>query len=579
MLRVFIDGGSDASYIRKSVTEEMGLDIIGYGSFACVGFQEKIEELRRYDRVRVSLGSRYGGKLTDFELWSSDRLCAPATPTTPPADLPEGLQLADDFGGGQIDILIGTDQFYKAYLEDFTILTDGLRAWETIFGYVLHGSDNSFSSQPQPHVYHCRQVKEMWSLDSIGIGAETKELAKVSPEPSWNEEELTPSLSEVKVTSLILVGIALAVVLLLTTLGFLVSLGLFGEVDVRADAPPFCELTGCYRFNRSHYRSCGHLFNEKHSIAPELKPIDNYYDDPEKVNQYKLRYAVGTILSDGVAPEHAGVRERPRDQRSRSRPRGGPKGIVASLMSAGAPPWAGWKTARSLHHHRRSEDSSAPEQAVSPGGRYGFSVARLKRGGLGDRSDPPLTPFKRIRLSPYKTGVIPWWGAHGGEHTVGSTADLAIGPVVISLCVTVGFVCVLSLRFVSGRSPLFVSCYTQCTLMTAFSLCPRAVNMSDQAFRSRGGRVVRPTGGPPVWGGRRRRRGVGRDRGEIPRGSPRPIPLAVAAGHLHLLLGNETDYRSGFTAANKSDDQTQQQDLDRTQPGETWCSLRKGPCV
>lgn len=138
----------------------MELSVIGSGTFACIGFQERAEEPCTYNRVKIGLRSRHGGDAREFELWSSDRLCAPLPPTEPPANLAEDLILADDFSGGQIDILIGTDQFYRVVLQDYVMLSEELRAFDTIFGYVLHGQDSS-PGQVQHHVYHCRQVEQM----------------------------------------------------------------------------------------------------------------------------------------------------------------------------------------------------------------------------------------------------------------------------------------------------------------------------------------------------------------------------------------------------------------------------------
>ncbi|KAF0309885.1 Testis-expressed protein 264 [Amphibalanus amphitrite] len=113
-----------------------------------------------------------------------------------------------------------------------------------------------------------------------------------------------------EVGGMILVCIGLAVLIIVTLLVFLGHLGLFSEVEVKTGAPPFRELTVCYKFNRGPYKGCGHLFTEIYSIAPELKTIGLYYDDPEAVSSHELRYAVGAILSDGVTPEPAGVRQR-----------------------------------------------------------------------------------------------------------------------------------------------------------------------------------------------------------------------------------------------------------------------------
>jgi len=113
-----------------------------------------------------------------------------------------------------------------------------------------------------------------------------------------------------ELSTMLWVCIALAALVLLTIVVFLGHLGLFSDVEVKSGAPPFKELTICYKFKRGPYKGCGHLFTEIYSIAPELKTIGLYYDDPEQVDSYELRYAIGAILSDGSTPEPAGVRER-----------------------------------------------------------------------------------------------------------------------------------------------------------------------------------------------------------------------------------------------------------------------------
>ena len=59
LVRVLIDGGSDTSFIRASLADELGLESIGQGTFACVGFKEKLEEAHRTrEEARGSQGSR-----------------------------------------------------------------------------------------------------------------------------------------------------------------------------------------------------------------------------------------------------------------------------------------------------------------------------------------------------------------------------------------------------------------------------------------------------------------------------------------------------------------------------------------
>ena len=121
ILRALLDGGSDASYIRKTVAEEMGLEVIGSDTFARVGFQERAEKPRTYNRVSVDLQNRHGGEAKSFELRCCDRLCAHLPTAERPAGMDDNIELADDFKGGEVDLLIGTDQYYKVVLLDCVV--------------------------------------------------------------------------------------------------------------------------------------------------------------------------------------------------------------------------------------------------------------------------------------------------------------------------------------------------------------------------------------------------------------------------------------------------------------------------
>ena len=183
-----IDGGSDASFIRASLAEELGLETVGQGSFVCVGFKERLEETRQYDQVNVRLKGSQTGE-AELKLWKTEKLCVPV-PALPPEvmSLPQGVQLADDHGEGPVALLIGCDQLYKVVLWDQLEVSPGLRLIETIFGYVLHGQAQGEQSG-QRHAYRCQlaNVERMWTLDAMGVAAEEAS-ERITPEPTWSEE-------------------------------------------------------------------------------------------------------------------------------------------------------------------------------------------------------------------------------------------------------------------------------------------------------------------------------------------------------------------------------------------------------
>ena len=139
-VRLLIDGASDSSYIRSTLAKELGLSVTGTGTFACIGFQERIEQARQYDQVEVTLRSRFGGDPVTMKMWSTETLCSPL-PATSPANVPSGLpeMMADDFEGGEVDLLIGIDHVYRVVLRRQLEMGERLRVIETVFGYVIHG--------------------------------------------------------------------------------------------------------------------------------------------------------------------------------------------------------------------------------------------------------------------------------------------------------------------------------------------------------------------------------------------------------------------------------------------------------
>lgn len=193
-LRVLLDGGSDSSYIRTSAADALGLATVGSGVFACMGFQERGEEPRTYEKVRLTLRSRHGGEDHVFELWKTDRLCSQPTPARPPTVVFEPHVLfADDFQGGSVDVLIGVDQIYKVVLHDQICLSDRLRAVDTVFGYVIHGREELPVTSPSVrYALRCsrrlpeEEVKQLWCLEAIGI---SEDEARPHAYPTWSLED------------------------------------------------------------------------------------------------------------------------------------------------------------------------------------------------------------------------------------------------------------------------------------------------------------------------------------------------------------------------------------------------------
>ena len=79
--------------------------------------------------------------------------------------------------------------------------------------------------------------------------------------------------------------IALLVLIVLTLLGAAVYSGLLHNIEISVGKPHISNVTVAYKFDRGPYNNCGYLFSETHSLAPKLRCIGIYYDDPYEVQQ------------------------------------------------------------------------------------------------------------------------------------------------------------------------------------------------------------------------------------------------------------------------------------------------------
>lgn len=81
------------------------------------------------------------------------------------------------------------------------------------------------------------------------------------------------------------IGIAvLFVAIILTLLGYAIYSGLLDDVVVTTGKPRVGKLTFAYKFAHGPYKESGSLFTEACSLAPSLRSIGIYYDDPKTVS-------------------------------------------------------------------------------------------------------------------------------------------------------------------------------------------------------------------------------------------------------------------------------------------------------
>lgn len=192
LARVLIDTGADDSYIRSSVAKKLCLPIVGNGVFSCIGFQEIRDETKEYSRVECQLFPRMylpDSKPFTCRLWCADSLCMPLKRRMIPAhESLIGLPLADDFVGGQVDILLGLDLVNRVISDHTMRIGFNLRATYSSFGWILYGKCPSpgFSNSDR-HEVRCNKVEQLWDVESLGINV-IEEESKAPVKPTWNGE-------------------------------------------------------------------------------------------------------------------------------------------------------------------------------------------------------------------------------------------------------------------------------------------------------------------------------------------------------------------------------------------------------
>lgn len=94
----------------------------------------------------------------------------------------------------------------------------------------------------------------------------------------------------------------LVVLVLLCLFLVLVHAGLLHKIEVRTDRYPLSAVRIAYKYGGGPYRNAGNVMQQVSKLAPHLKCLGMYYDDPNQVPAEKLRWAVGCIVSEGMAP-------------------------------------------------------------------------------------------------------------------------------------------------------------------------------------------------------------------------------------------------------------------------------------
>ena len=98
--------------------------------------------------------------------------------------------MADDFEGGKVDLLIGIDHVYRVVLRGQLEIGRSLGPLRPSLATSSTGMSVTVQSSLDTRHFHCRQVEQMWNLDTIGVGQkEAIDDVGAQPTPQWNQQE------------------------------------------------------------------------------------------------------------------------------------------------------------------------------------------------------------------------------------------------------------------------------------------------------------------------------------------------------------------------------------------------------
>ena len=194
-VRFVLDTGSQHSYVTEEVRRNLALPSEGRQTMRIVTFGSQEEQLQACELVKLCVSLK-GGCTQSLSLFSVPHICEPLM-CQPLSFCPSrfehlsGLDLADPTNGSsslQVDVLIGSDQYWELTTGQARRGELGPVAIETKLGWVLSGPVPAPSCHQTPtclitHTLRIDslssqdaqilddQLKKFWSLESFGVAA------------------------------------------------------------------------------------------------------------------------------------------------------------------------------------------------------------------------------------------------------------------------------------------------------------------------------------------------------------------------------------------------------------------------
>ncbi|UYV74823.1 hypothetical protein LAZ67_12001144 [Cordylochernes scorpioides] len=170
VVRALLDTGSQRSYILSKTAHDLGLSPIGQESLKHVVFGGHTSE-SVHQEYRVNLGHASGNFKMVAKLLDQQKICGPWL-----KELKARKIWVPDIGKDdiEIEILLGCDVLESIFMIKSCVLSNGLTASETRFGWTLMGecqpgSDVSLAHHVTTMTISESSITNLWNLDVLGI--------------------------------------------------------------------------------------------------------------------------------------------------------------------------------------------------------------------------------------------------------------------------------------------------------------------------------------------------------------------------------------------------------------------------
>ena len=205
--RIFLDTGSEESYIRKEFAEQVSPKYLGMKTHKIETFGGHVSDEVSCEVYQLEVSSRHENHWVSMRLITLPVLCRPCS-TIPASTMQNVLnqfpdiQLADEYSSEElsIDILLGMDAIPQILTLDAPLKVDRLLMTPTIFGFVLGGTAASDQNESCARVAKTLrsstfydEIPKLWDVETIGI-LPPEQFQEPSIDPQFNGERYEVSL-------------------------------------------------------------------------------------------------------------------------------------------------------------------------------------------------------------------------------------------------------------------------------------------------------------------------------------------------------------------------------------------------